>query len=145
MPPKPSQILTTLTSRKTGTIAHITISRPSKLNALNTPLLLSLPQKIESITTQTPDLLAIVLTGAGTKAFVGGADIAEMAALESPASAKSFIQNVSAACRCLRECPVPVIGRINGYALGAGCELAAACDVRVAGRNAVFGMPEVSS
>lgn len=85
-----------------------------------------------------------MLTGAGNKAFVGGADIAEMAALESPASARSFIEKVSAACRCLRECPVPVIGRVNGFALGAGCELVAACDVRVAARNAVFGMPEVS-
>jgi enoyl-CoA hydratase/carnithine racemase len=67
-----------------------------------------------------------------------------MAALDSPASARAFISRVSEACRSLRECPVPVIGRVNGYALGAGLEVAASCDFRVASRRAVFGMPEVS-
>lgn len=143
MTSNPGKILTTLTRRATGITAHLTISCPSKLNALNTHLLDSLPTTLKTITTQNADLLAVVLTGAGPKAFVGGADIAEMAALDSPASARAFISKVSAACTALRDCPVPVIGRINGYALGAGCELAAACDVRVAGRNAVFGMPEV--
>ncbi|KAJ5085967.1 hypothetical protein N7532_010738 [Penicillium argentinense] len=136
-------ILTRLTHRKTGSIAHITISRPSKLNALDTPLLEKLPSTIQSVTSLNADLLGIVLTGAGPKSFVGGADIAEMAALDSPAAARSFITKVHKACRSLRDCPVPVIGRVNGYALGAGCEIAASCDLRVAGQNAVFGMPEV--
>ncbi|CAI7627261.1 unnamed protein product [Penicillium manginii] len=140
--PTPS-ILTTLTRRKAGTIAQITISRPNKLNALNTPLLDSLPQSIKKVSTETTDLLAIVLTGAGPKSFIGGADIAEMAQLNSPLAARHFITKVHKACASLRDAPVPVIGRINGFALGAGCEIAAACDLRVAGRNAVFGMPEV--
>lgn len=138
-----SSILTTLARRRTGTIANITISRPNKLNALNTPLLEKLPQQVEAVTAQNADLLGIVLTGAGPKSFVGGADIAEMARLNSPAEARGFIIKVHMACKSVRDCPVPVIARVNGYALGAGCELAAACDLRVASRNAVFGMPEV--
>jgi len=138
-----SSIITTLARRRTGTIANITITRPSKLNALNTPLLEKLPQQVEAVTTQNADLLGIVLTGAGPKSFVGGADIAEMASLNSPAAARGFITKVHRACKSVRDCPVPVIARVNGYALGAGCELAAACDLRVASRNAVFGMPEV--
>ena len=138
-------ILTNITRRTTGTIAHVTISRPAKLNALNTHLLTTLPSTLKSITSANADLLAVVLTGAGPKSFIGGADIAEMAALDSPSSARSFISKVSAACSSVRDCPVPVIGRINGYALGAGLELAASCDFRVASRNAVFGMPEVCS
>lgn len=136
-------ILTRLAHRATGTIAHLTISRPTKLNALNTPLLTQLPQAIDSLTSQHNDLICIILTGAGPKSFIGGADIAEMARLDSPASARSFISKVSQACRSIRECDVPVIGRVNGYALGAGLEVAVSCDVRVASSGAVFGMPEV--
>jgi enoyl-CoA hydratase len=88
------------------------------------------------------DLRAVVLTGAGSQAFLGGANIHEMAALDA-AGAQAFITLVHRTCACLRELPVPVIARVNGYALGAGLEVAAACDLRVAASNAVFGMPEV--
>ncbi|CAL5872795.1 uncharacterized protein PFLUO_LOCUS7064 [Penicillium psychrofluorescens] len=138
-----ASILTKLTPRATGQIAHVTISRPTKLNALNSALLAALPQTLSSLTTRHPDLLAVILTGAGPKAFVGGADLAEMAALDSPASARAFITRVHGACDAVRECPVPVIARVNGFALGAGLELAASCDLRVAREGAVFGMPEV--
>lgn len=137
-------ILTTLVTRKTGKIAYLTVSRTAKLNVLNTHLLDQLPQTLQSVTHENADLIAVVLTGAGPKAFVGGADIAEMAKLDSPALARSFISKVHAACTSVRDCPVPVIARVNGYALGAGLELAAACDFRVASKEAVFGMPEVS-
>ncbi len=90
-----------------------------------------------------PDLRLAVLSGAGGRAFVGGADIDEIAALDH-ASARSFITLVHRCCDACRRLPVPVIARIEGYALGAGLELAAACDLRVAGDNAVFGMPEVA-
>jgi enoyl-CoA hydratase/carnithine racemase len=140
-----ASILTKLTPRATGKIAQVTISRPAKLNALNSALLTALPQTLSSLTTKHPDLLAVVLTGAGPKAFVGGADLAEMAALESPASARAFITRVHGACDAVRECPVPVIARVNGFALGAGLELAASCDLRVAKEGAGFGMPEVST
>jgi enoyl-CoA hydratase/carnithine racemase len=88
------------------------------------------------------DLRLLVLTGAGEKAFIGGADIEEMAKL-TPASAQAFITNLHRLCQALRELPVPVIARIRGYCLGGGLEVAAACDLRVAGGDARFGMPEV--
>ncbi|KAJ5121922.1 hypothetical protein N7448_003055 [Penicillium atrosanguineum] len=138
-----TQILKTITRRPRGTIAHLTVSRPSKLNALNTSLLLSLSSTLKFIESSNKDLLAVVLTGAGPKSFIGGADIAEMASLDSPFAAREFISKVSDACSAVRNCPVPVIARVNGYALGAGLEIAACCDLRIASRNAVFGMPEV--
>ncbi|KAL2807679.1 ClpP/crotonase-like domain-containing protein [Aspergillus granulosus] len=127
-----------------GVIATVTVSRPSKLNSLNSQLLALLAQKMNNISQENPGLLAVILTGSGPKSFIGGADITEMAALESPAAAREFITKVHAACRSIRDCPVPVIGRINGYALGAGLEIAASCDFRIGSRNAIFGMPEVN-
>jgi enoyl-CoA hydratase len=88
------------------------------------------------------DLRALVLTGAGERAFIGGANIPEMAALDR-ASARDFITLVHSTCDCMRRLPVPVIARIDGYALGAGLEVAASCDLRVASTRAKFGMPEV--
>ena len=87
-------------------------------------------------------LRAVVLRGAGERAFIGGADINEMAGLE-PASARAFITLVHRSCDVFRRLPVPVIARIQGYVFGAGVEVAAACDMRVASIDARFGMPEV--
>ena len=84
----------------------------------------------------------LVLTGAGDKAFIGGAYIDEMAALDE-VSARAFITRVHRACDALRRFPAPVIARIQGVALGAGLEMAACCDIRIAAEEAVFGMPEV--
>ncbi|KAL3464307.1 ClpP/crotonase-like domain-containing protein [Aspergillus heterothallicus] len=141
-----ANVLTNVTRRTSGkgAIAMVTISRPSKLNSLNSNLLARLAQKMNCIPQENPGLLAIILTGHGAKSFIGGADITEMAALETPAAAREFITKVHTACRSIRECPVPVIGRVNGYALGAGLEIAASCDFRVASQNAIFGMPEVN-
>ena len=135
-------IQTTLKHHARGKIAHLTIIRPTKLNALNTPLLKQIPSTLKDIQVHR-DLLAVTITGAG-KAFIGGADLSEMASFDS-ASARAFITNVHNACDALRQCPVPVIAKINGYALGAGLEIAAAADLRVAAKGAVFGMPEVCS
>jgi enoyl-CoA hydratase/carnithine racemase len=88
-----------------------------------------------------PDMRAIVLTGAGDRAFIGGADIAEMVALD-PATARTFITGLHEVCAALRDAPVPVIARIQGYCLGGGLEVAASCDIRVAASDASFGMPE---
>jgi enoyl-CoA hydratase/carnithine racemase len=85
----------------------------------------------------------VVLAGADGRPFVGGADIREMAALRDGDAARAFIELVHGCCRAVRDCPVPVIARIEGYALGAGLELAAACDLRIAAADARFGMPEV--
>ena len=131
----------TITGRKLGAIARVVLQNAAKLNALNSHLMLSLVAELEALAKR-EDLRAIVLTGAGDKAFIGGADIFEMAALDAQ-RAEAFITLVHRCCNALREMPVPVIARINGYALGAGLEIAAACDLRIASANAVFGMPEV--
>ena len=83
-----------------------------------------------------------MLTGAGERAFIGGADLNELGAFCAD-SARLFITRLHQACDAIRKCPVPVIGRINGFCLGAGLEVAASCDMRAASDNAQFGMPEV--
>ena len=84
----------------------------------------------------------MVVTGSGDKAFIGGADLETLGSL-NPKSAREFITLIHNACAAVRDCPVPVIARINGWCLGAGLELAACCDLRIAADTAAFGMPEV--
>jgi enoyl-CoA hydratase/carnithine racemase len=127
--------------RATGVVARVTIDNATKLNIVGSVLMTEFVAKVAALGAR-EDLRAVVLTGAGERAFVGGADIHEMAALD-PARAREFITRLHRMCAALRDLPVPVIARINGYALGAGLEVAAACDLRVAAANAVFGMPEV--
>jgi enoyl-CoA hydratase len=88
-------------------------------------------------------LRAVVLTGAGPKAFTAGADINEMATIGNAASARTFIMRLHRCCDAIRNLPVPVIARIHGYCFGGGLEIAAACDVRIASEAATFGMQEV--
>lgn len=121
-------------------VAVVEIRNAARANALNSRLMDDFVETLARIA-EGP-ARAVVLTGAG-KAFVGGADINEMAGLQSPEAARAFITRVHRCCEAVRTLPVPVIGRINGAALGAGLELAAACDVRVAAETAVLGMPEV--
>ena len=122
-------------------IACITIQNERKLNTLNSTLMLDFAEVLEKLASD-QTLRAAIVTGAGEKAFIGGADIDEMAQL-APATAEAFITRLHRCCNAVRELPVPVIARIKGYALGAGLELAAACDIRIAADTAVFGMPEV--
>jgi enoyl-CoA hydratase/carnithine racemase len=124
-----------------GRIAIVTIDNAAKLNTLNRAIMTEFIAAMADLA-QDRALRAVVLTGSGERAFVGGADIAEMAALEA-ASARAFITLVHRSCDALRRLPVPVIARVQGFALGAGMELAAACDLRVAADTARFGMPEV--
>lgn len=124
-----------------GRIARITVAHPGKLNILNGALIRELTDKVMGLASD-QKLRALVLTGAGERAFIGGADIREMAALDEK-SAADFITALHQACDALRRLPVPVIARIHGYALGAGLEIAASCDLRLASEHARFGMPEV--
>src|SRR5256714_13074665 len=124
-----------------GSLARLTIDNASKLNSLNRALMAEIIEAADGLTAD-PQLRLVVLTGAGERAFVGGADIGEIAALDRK-SAREFITLVHRCCDAFRRLPVPVIARIDGYALGAGLELAAACDLRVASERSVFGMPEV--
>jgi enoyl-CoA hydratase/carnithine racemase len=123
-------------------VARLTVAHDAKLNTLNPALLDAAIAALRDLAKQ-PDLRAAVLTGEGERAFIGGADIGAMAALETPAEAEAFIRRVHGICAAIRDVPVPVIARINGWCLGAGLEVAAACDMRIAVREAKFGMPEV--
>jgi enoyl-CoA hydratase len=122
-------------------VAVVTIDNPAKLNTLNTPVMTALIAAVEQLCAD-ETLRAVVLRGAGERAFIGGADIAEMAALDANL-ARAFITLVHRSCDVFRRLPVPVIARIQGYVFGAGVEVAAACDMRVASADATFGMPEV--
>jgi len=122
-------------------VARVTVDRPAKLNVLDSATAASLAAAFRALAGD-ERLRAVVLTGAGERAFIGGADIAEMATLDA-GRAEAFIRGVHAACAAIRECPVPVIARVRGYCLGAGLEVAAACDVRIGAADAMLGMPEV--
>ncbi len=139
---QPSFVEVQLQKSRDGEIARVTLNNPKKLNTLSIPIMREFVDKVTALGAR-DGLRAVVLTGAGDKAFIGGANINDMAALGGTAAAEAFITLVHQTCASLRDLPVPVIGRINGYTLGAGMEVAAACDVRVASTNAVFGMPEV--
>ncbi|HBG44900.1 MAG TPA: crotonase [Firmicutes bacterium] len=123
-------------------VALVTINRPEALNALNRKVLQALDEVLSMIE-QNKTIRAVVITGAGEKAFVAGADIAEMKEMK-PAEAEEFSrcgQEIFARIKCLNQA---VVAAVNGYALGGGCELAMACDLRVASENARFGQPEIN-
>jgi enoyl-CoA hydratase/carnithine racemase len=124
-----------------GVLARLTIDNSAKLNSLNRALMREILDAAAELAAD-PELRLVTVTGAGGRAFIGGADIGEIAALDRD-SAREFISLVHACCDAFRRLPVPAIARIDGYTLGAGLELAAACDLRVASNRAVFGMPEV--
>jgi enoyl-CoA hydratase/carnithine racemase len=130
-----------IVEREDGRVAWLTVDNQAKLNVLGSALCVELRDKLAALA-EDEGLRACVLTGAGERAFIGGADIAELASLE-PDTARRFITTLHEVCRALRELPVPVIARIRGYCLGGGLEVAAACDLRLAAADARFGMPEV--
>jgi enoyl-CoA hydratase/carnithine racemase len=131
----------TVTRREGGAVATVTVDNEAKLNVLGAASMRELVGAMAALSDDDA-LRAVVLTGAGERAFIGGMDINDMARL-SAATAGPFIELVHRACAVMRECPVPVIARIRGYALGGGLEIAAACDLRVATTDSRFGMPEV--
>lgn len=137
----PAGVHAHIETRADARIGRVTLDNPGKINIVNSALCRRLRDAISELGRE-PDMRAIVLTGAGDRAFIGGADIAEMAGLD-PASAKDFITGLHEACAAVREAPVPVIARIQGYCLGGGLEIAASCDMRVASTDSTFGMPEV--
>jgi enoyl-CoA hydratase len=122
-------------------IAFLTIHRPQVLNALNSALLLEMSDFLDNVERR-KDIRVMVITGEG-KAFVAGADIAEMSDLD-PKQALLFSSQGQATFERLENLSFPVIAAVNGYALGGGCELAMSCDFRIASRTAKFGQPEVS-
>ena len=123
-------------------VAYLTLDHRTKLNTLNAALMREVIAAMAALARR-DDLRCAVLAGAGGRAFIGGADIREMAAVTSPSEAEAFIRLVHGVCDAMRALPVPVIARIEGFCLGAGLEVAASCDMRIAAAGAHFGMPEV--
>lgn len=123
-----------------GAVGIVTINRPKALNALNSEVLDDLNNVFDSIDQET--VRAVVLTGAGDKSFVAGADIGEMSTL-TKSEGETFGKKGNDVFRKIETFPLPVIAAVNGFALGGGNELAMSCDFRIASENAVFGQPEV--
>ena len=122
-----------------GQVGLITINRPEALNALNRAVLQELNEVLDAVDLGTTRCL--VITGAGEKAFVAGADVAEMCCMNE-SEARIFSETGNALFRKIETFPVPIIAAVNGYALGGGNELALSCDIRICSENAVFGQPE---
>jgi enoyl-CoA hydratase len=133
----------TIALERSGSVATVTLNRPDVLNALNGQMLDELMQTVAQLAAE-PDLRAVILTGAGPKAFAAGADIAELNALPDARAGEAQAKRGQALTVALESLAVPVIAAVNGFALGGGMELALACDIRVASENAKFGQPEVN-
>ncbi len=125
-----------------GHVATITINRPDKLNAFDTEQLEALLERVRELSAE-GEVRAVIITGAGDRAFAAGADIAEMRD-KSPSEAFAFARLGHAVGRAIELAPQPYIAAVNGYALGGGCEIALACDIRLAADSAVLGQPEVT-
>ena len=123
-----------------GEIAILTINRPKALNALNSQVLDELDRVLDDI--DTDKIRALILTGAGEKSFVAGADIAEMSTLTKE-EGEAFSKKGNDVFRKIETFEIPVIAAINGFALGGGCEISMSCDIRICSENAIFGQPEV--
>lgn len=123
-----------------GQIGIITINRPKALNALNADVLEDLKAVLEGVDQEA--VRCLIITGAGEKSFVAGADIAQMSTL-TKAEGEAFGKKGNDIFRALEVFPIPVIAAVNGFALGGGCELAMSCDFRICSDNAMFGQPEV--
>ena len=123
-------------------VAKVTIERPKVLNALNESTIIELLGGFQQFSKDN-DVLAVVLTGSGEKAFVAGADISELARL-SPTEARQVAQKGQLMCDSIAGLEKPVIAAINGFALGGGCELAMACTIRITSNTARIGQPEIN-
>jgi enoyl-CoA hydratase len=124
--------------QRDGGIARIFLNRPQKVNAFDTALLDALAAALA----QVDESIRVVVLGGHGKAFCGGADVNELRSL-SPRSAREFIGRIHRVCDAVRKLPMPVVARLHGAVIGAGLELAAACDLRVAAKGTRFAMPEV--
>ena len=125
-----------------GRVAVLTLDRPDALNAISPEMLDAIEAHLDTIERE-PELRAVILTGAGEKAFTAGADINHMRQA-TPHEARAWGKQGHAVANRIEAFPRPVIAAVNGYALGGGCELALACDIRLASEKARFGLPEVT-
>ncbi|MGY9057184.1 MAG: enoyl-CoA hydratase-related protein [Alphaproteobacteria bacterium] len=125
-----------------GHVTWITVNKVRRANCLDHETIMLLTDLVNE-ESKSPDLRAMVITGAGERAFMAGADLNVIAGQDAD-GAKLFLTRIHRMCQSVRECPVPVIARVNGACFGAALELVAACDLHIASDNAVFGMPEVN-
>ena len=132
--------MTNILLEKKGSIAVATINRPKALNALNSQVLEDLNELLDLVNAD-EEIRALVLTGSGEKAFVAGADIAEMSTL-TKTEGEAFGKKGNDVFRKLETLPIPTVAAVNGFALGGGCELSMSCDIRICADTAVFGQPE---
>ncbi|HTC00737.1 MAG TPA: enoyl-CoA hydratase/isomerase family protein, partial [Ferruginibacter sp.] len=133
----------TLTTELSTGILTITINRPDKLNALNKAVIEELSLAIEEIYTRS-EMRSAIITGAGQKAFVAGADISEFLALDATGGKALAQKGQDILFSKIEKSPKPIIAAVNGFALGGGCELAMACHFRICSDTAKFGQPEVN-
>jgi enoyl-CoA hydratase len=133
----------TIALERAGAVATVRLNRPSVLNALNLQMLDELIGTFAELDADA-SVRAVILTGTGPKAFAAGADIGELNALPNARAAEAQARKGQALTRALERMHLPVIAAVNGFALGGGCELAMACDIRIASENARFGQPEVN-
>jgi enoyl-CoA hydratase len=124
-----------------GHVVTVSINNPARLNSLSSGFIAAFIETVREVAAD-PDLRCLIVTGEGERSFIGGANLLELETL-NPRTARAFLTQIHTMCRVLRDLPVPVIARVNGFCLGAGLEVMAACDMHVAGDNAMFGMPEV--
>lgn len=129
-----------ITYEQDGFVGVVTINRPKALNALNSDVLKEIEAAFDAIDLE--ETRVVILTGAGDKSFVAGADIGEMSTL-TKAEGEAFGKIGNDVFRKIETFPLPVIAAINGFALGGGCEISMSCDIRLCSENAIFGQPEV--
>jgi enoyl-CoA hydratase len=128
--------------RPAGVVANVVFDNARRLNVLNPPALLDLTEAFLGLARE-DDLRCVVFSGAGGRAFIGGADINHMTTMKHPEDGRRFLTMIHKLCQAIRDVPVPVICKAEGYTLGAGLEVAVSCDIRIAADTAMFGMPEV--
>ena len=136
--PEPKHV----TRRDASGVATVELVNAKSVNILGSAAIEELTSTFRDLSLER-DIRVVVLRGSGDRAFIGGADINEMASLDR-GTAEAFIRRLAGLCEAIRACPVPVIARLEGWCLGGGLEVAMACDLRVAGAGAMFGMPEVA-
>jgi enoyl-CoA hydratase len=124
-----------------GAVVRVSINNAARLNCLGQAQIAAFIEAVTALADD-PAIRVLIVTGEGDRAFMGGANLHELSALDPP-RAREFLTLIHRMCKVLRDLPVPVIARVNGFCLGAGLEVMAACDMHIASENAVFGMPEV--
>ncbi len=136
-------LFTTILFTVENGIALITVNRPDKMNALNKTVIDELSTALDEVY-KNPEIKTAIIAGAGPKAFVAGADISEFLSLSNEQGKELAHRGQEMVFNKIESCPKPVVGAVNGFALGGGCELAMACHFRLASENAKFGQPEVN-